>query len=171
VVSVTPLPLFTPGERTPGNHCTGGRVGPRAGLDTEDRGKILSLCRRQNLGRLVCSHIPPSPQKSQCVLNSMFADLRIFENPNKDLRVPHVTDHNTETCYLESGHESQTGARRQDRMAGGLSGGRFLGVGVPASDLQPLVARFVSAGQFGCPPPPPRLAPGLLPLVPMVGAV
>jgi hypothetical protein len=32
---------FTPGERTPGTHWTGGWVGPRAGLDTEDRGKIL----------------------------------------------------------------------------------------------------------------------------------
>jgi hypothetical protein len=29
------------GERTPGTHCTGGWVGPRAGLDTEARGKIL----------------------------------------------------------------------------------------------------------------------------------
>jgi hypothetical protein len=42
VVSVTPRPRFTPGERTPGTHCTGGWVGPRAGLDTEARGKILS---------------------------------------------------------------------------------------------------------------------------------
>jgi hypothetical protein len=32
---------FSPGERTPGTHCTGGWVGPRAGLDTEARGKIL----------------------------------------------------------------------------------------------------------------------------------
>jgi hypothetical protein len=30
---------FTPGESTPGTHWTGGWVGPRAGLDTEDRGK------------------------------------------------------------------------------------------------------------------------------------
>jgi hypothetical protein len=30
---------FTPGERTPGTHCTGGWVGLRADLDTEDRGK------------------------------------------------------------------------------------------------------------------------------------
>jgi hypothetical protein len=36
---------FTPGERTPGTHCTGGWVGPRAGLDTEARGKILCPCR------------------------------------------------------------------------------------------------------------------------------
>jgi hypothetical protein len=28
-----------PRGRTPGIHCTGGWVGPRAGLDTEDRGK------------------------------------------------------------------------------------------------------------------------------------
>jgi hypothetical protein len=33
---------LSPGERTPGTHCTGGWVGPRAGLDTEARGKILS---------------------------------------------------------------------------------------------------------------------------------
>ena len=32
VLSVTPRPLFTPRER-PGTHCTGGWVGPRAGLD------------------------------------------------------------------------------------------------------------------------------------------
>jgi hypothetical protein len=31
-----------PGERIPGTHCTGGWVGPRAGLDTEAREKILS---------------------------------------------------------------------------------------------------------------------------------
>jgi hypothetical protein len=42
VVSVTPRPRFIPGERTPSTHCTGGWVGPRAGLDTEARGKILS---------------------------------------------------------------------------------------------------------------------------------
>jgi hypothetical protein len=32
---------FYPGERTPGTHCTGYWVGPRAGLDTEVRRKIL----------------------------------------------------------------------------------------------------------------------------------
>jgi hypothetical protein len=48
VVSVTPRPRFTPGKRNPGTHCTGGWVGPRAGLDTEDRGKILCLCRGSN---------------------------------------------------------------------------------------------------------------------------
>jgi hypothetical protein len=30
------------GPPIPGTHCTGGWVGPRAGLDTEVRGKILS---------------------------------------------------------------------------------------------------------------------------------
>jgi hypothetical protein len=39
VVSVTPRPHLTPGERTPGTHWTGGWVGLRAGLDTEARGK------------------------------------------------------------------------------------------------------------------------------------
>jgi hypothetical protein len=36
----TPAALC-PGERTPGTHCTGGWVGPRAGLDTEVREKAL----------------------------------------------------------------------------------------------------------------------------------
>jgi hypothetical protein len=43
VVSVTPRPHFTPGERTPGTHCTGGWVDLRAGLDKEARGKIHSI--------------------------------------------------------------------------------------------------------------------------------
>jgi hypothetical protein len=41
-VSVTPRPRFSPGEKTPGIHCTGGWVGPRACLDTEARVNILS---------------------------------------------------------------------------------------------------------------------------------
>jgi hypothetical protein len=53
VVSVTPLPRFTPGERTPGTHCTGGWVGPRTGLDTEGREQILCLCRGSNPDRPV----------------------------------------------------------------------------------------------------------------------
>jgi hypothetical protein len=39
VVSVTPRPHFTPGERTPCTHWTVGWVSPRAGLDTEAREK------------------------------------------------------------------------------------------------------------------------------------
>jgi hypothetical protein len=48
VVSVTPRPRFTTGT-----HCTGGWVGHRAGLDTEDRGKILCPCRGSNPDRPV----------------------------------------------------------------------------------------------------------------------
>jgi hypothetical protein len=53
VVSVTPRLLFSPGERTPATHCTGGWVGPRAGEDSEARGaiKLLCLCRRSNPDR------------------------------------------------------------------------------------------------------------------------
>jgi hypothetical protein len=46
VVSVTLLPLFTPGEKTHGTHSAGGWVSLRAGLVTETRGKISCLCRR-----------------------------------------------------------------------------------------------------------------------------
>jgi hypothetical protein len=34
--------VLPPGKWTPGTHCTGAWVGPRAGLDTEATGKILS---------------------------------------------------------------------------------------------------------------------------------
>jgi hypothetical protein len=53
VVSITPRPRFTPGERTLGTHCTGGWVGPRAGLDTEASGKILCPRRESNPDRPV----------------------------------------------------------------------------------------------------------------------
>jgi hypothetical protein len=42
-----------PGERTPGTHCTGGWVSPRAGLDAVDTGKFLCLCRGSNPDRPV----------------------------------------------------------------------------------------------------------------------
>jgi hypothetical protein len=69
VVSVTPRSRFTPGERTPGTHCTGGWVGLRAGLDTEAREKILCLCRGSNNGRpVLCqdnipTEVPQLPRK------------------------------------------------------------------------------------------------------------
>jgi hypothetical protein len=49
VVSVTPRPRFTPGERTPGTHWRGGWVGLRACLDAGARRKILCPCRGSNL--------------------------------------------------------------------------------------------------------------------------
>jgi hypothetical protein len=55
VVSVMPWLHFTPGERTPGTHCTGGWVGPRAGLNAEARRKILCLCWGLNPSHPVCS--------------------------------------------------------------------------------------------------------------------
>jgi hypothetical protein len=45
------------GERTLGTHCTGGWVGLRAGLDTEDRGKIICPCRGSNLDRPVVQSV------------------------------------------------------------------------------------------------------------------
>jgi hypothetical protein len=43
--------VLYPRGKDPGTHCTGGWVGPRAGLDTEARGKILCLCRESNFDR------------------------------------------------------------------------------------------------------------------------
>jgi hypothetical protein len=48
-----PAALLLPGERIPGTHCTGGWVRPRAGLDTEVRGKILCPHRGSNSDRSV----------------------------------------------------------------------------------------------------------------------
>jgi hypothetical protein len=48
-----PCRAFTPGESTPGTHFTGGWVGPRAGLDSEARGKIICPCRGSNPDRPV----------------------------------------------------------------------------------------------------------------------
>jgi hypothetical protein len=42
-----PAALLPPGK-DPGTDWTGGWVGPRAGLDTEARGKILCPCRESN---------------------------------------------------------------------------------------------------------------------------
>jgi hypothetical protein len=44
-----------PWARIPDNHWIGGWVGLRAGLDKEDRGKILYLCRGSNPGSPLCS--------------------------------------------------------------------------------------------------------------------
>jgi ferredoxin-thioredoxin reductase catalytic subunit len=41
----------------PGSHCTGGWVGPRAGLDTEDRGKIFCPCQGSNPDRPVIQSV------------------------------------------------------------------------------------------------------------------
>jgi hypothetical protein len=51
-----PFALCT-GEKTPGTHCTGGWVGLRAGLDTEDKAKIFRLCRESNLDRSVVQSV------------------------------------------------------------------------------------------------------------------
>jgi hypothetical protein len=57
VVSVTPRPHFNPGESTSGTHWIGGWVGPRAGLDSWARRKILCPCRASNPDRHARSKI------------------------------------------------------------------------------------------------------------------
>jgi hypothetical protein len=44
---------LSPGKGPPGTHCTGGWVGPRAGLDTKARGKIICPRRGSNPDRPV----------------------------------------------------------------------------------------------------------------------
>jgi hypothetical protein len=49
----SPAALYPPGKNPLGTPSAGGWVGPRAGLDTEVRGKISCLCRGSNLDRPV----------------------------------------------------------------------------------------------------------------------
>jgi hypothetical protein len=49
-----PAALY-PRGKDPGTHCVEGWVGPRAGLDAKDRGKILCLCQGLNPGHPVHS--------------------------------------------------------------------------------------------------------------------
>jgi hypothetical protein len=67
-----PAALY-PGERNLGTHCTGGWVGPRAGLDVEARRKIPCLCRGSNPGRLVLvrhytDRAIPTPKRYRVIL-------------------------------------------------------------------------------------------------------
>jgi hypothetical protein len=74
VISITPKPRFTSGEKTPDTHWVGGWVGFDAGLDTDVRGKILCPCRRSNHSRPVCSqtlHLL-SYQAPEVCLNTIF---------------------------------------------------------------------------------------------------
>jgi hypothetical protein len=48
-----PSCAFSPGESTPSTYCTGGWLGPRAGLDIEATGKSFCLCWGSNLDRPV----------------------------------------------------------------------------------------------------------------------
>jgi hypothetical protein len=41
--------LFYPGKRNPVIHCIGVLVGPRAGLDVVEKGKVSSFCTDSNL--------------------------------------------------------------------------------------------------------------------------
>jgi hypothetical protein len=51
-----PVALYPLGK-DPGTHCTEGWVGPRAGLDTETRGKIHCLCQGSNIDRPVIQSV------------------------------------------------------------------------------------------------------------------
>jgi hypothetical protein len=74
---------------TPGTHCTGGWVGPRAGLDTEARGRILCPRRGSNPDRPVVQPVVrhytawANPAPVQGVTNNIFSQLyvvRIFNS-------------------------------------------------------------------------------------------
>jgi hypothetical protein len=85
VVSVAPLPRFTPGERTSGTHWIEGWVSPRAGLDAGARRKILCPCRGSNLDRPIVQPVvrhytawaTATPTVS-CTVRNKFNELATF---------------------------------------------------------------------------------------------
>jgi hypothetical protein len=80
MVSSTPRPHHSPGERIPITHCTGGWVGPRAGLDTEARGKIISPL----LG--IEPRSPGRPARSQTLRVRVFSENLVSKHPQSMLR-------------------------------------------------------------------------------------
>jgi hypothetical protein len=114
VVSFTPRPRLNPGNVPPGTHCTGGWVGPRAGLDAEAIGKMhkpTELCFTiipqhhslanpfvSYLNTVIHYHLPPSLsvtfryniyQYNQTVL-SLIKSLSIFPNPPSTYFLPWI---------------------------------------------------------------------------------
>jgi hypothetical protein len=109
VVSITPRSRFTPGT-----HCTGGWVGPRAGLDTEVRGKILCPCRGSNPDRPVLQPVvrhytawaTPAPWyctlstykcqitclRGSCPVRFLSTIANLFENSIPELLQSHVEE-------------------------------------------------------------------------------
>jgi hypothetical protein len=92
VVSVTPRPRFSPGERTPGTHWTGGWVGPRAGLGTEARGKILNTKLheypfKQELFRLLQGRSDEETGTSRRWKQGYKSSSRTLDNPQHSMRL------------------------------------------------------------------------------------
>jgi hypothetical protein len=63
-----PRCTLAPWKGPPSTHCVGGWVGPRAGLDTQARGKILSLV---NIVACVLQQLPLFPLLQQCFNSSL----------------------------------------------------------------------------------------------------
>jgi hypothetical protein len=104
VVSVTPRPRFTPGERNPSTDRIGGWVGPRAGLDAGDRRKILCPCRGSNPDRPACSQTLywlsyHGSSSSSIINNTNLANLQIHRH---DIHVLECSIHkNQEEDFIE----------------------------------------------------------------------
>jgi hypothetical protein len=106
VVSITPRPHITPGT-----HCTGGWVGPRAGLDAEARGKILCLCRGTNPGR---------PVRSQTLYWLSYPKMSTVENTRCRNSLPppppHVLLHVNENWETFRIHTAESWVTRGDHV-------------------------------------------------------
>jgi hypothetical protein len=105
VVSITPPPRFTPGERTPGAHWIGGWVGFRANLDTQAKGKILCLRRGSN---------PSSPMRSQTLLTELPELLMISKsrsNPTTHLWRPRGNRRYSSYSFMTSALDGVSGQR------------------------------------------------------------
>jgi hypothetical protein len=103
-------------EGTTGTHCTGGWVGPRVGLDTEARRKILCPCRGLNLYRPIVQSVArhyidwaaPAPTHTYVHVNELWCShfspedgVNMFlRNVGIYLQVQCVTAQRTSICLL-----------------------------------------------------------------------
>jgi hypothetical protein len=63
---------FIPGKTTPDTHCTGGWVGPRAGLDDVTKRKILNPYRESNPGCPARSLVTVSTELSRLCFKNFY---------------------------------------------------------------------------------------------------
>jgi hypothetical protein len=111
VVRVTHRPCSSPGERTPGNHFTGGWVSPRAGLDTEVRGKILSPLPEFE------PRSPGSPARSQTLYWLSYSGYRSNES-EVSIGITHrLTDQQTDSLIEASLTRDKILRQRTDGFA------------------------------------------------------
>jgi ribosomal protein S15P/S13E len=122
-----PTALF-PGERTPGTHCTGGWVGPRAGLTGENRRTRRKTCPRATLSTTNPTWIDPDANPGLRGERPATNDL---SHGTAKIKVTVFWDA-APCCLAETGQRLR-GAYRLDRQ--GYSPDRLFNIALPMTEF------------------------------------